>query len=72
MDNIIVEVKFNNEKPTKYDYKHVDCILDNGKIETFHYHINNPMPTETEMIGLTWEAVCELCKKMFYDAIKSR
>jgi hypothetical protein len=72
MKNTIVEVKFNDELPTRYDYKHFNVILENGVIETFHYHINNPIPTEIEMIGLTWEELIELCKKMFYDKINSK
>lgn len=71
-NNTIIEVKFNNEPPTKYDYKHFDVILENGDIETFHYHINNPIPTEEEMIGLTWFELCELSKKIWYEAINHK
>ena len=70
MDKVIVEVKFNEENPSECNYKHFDVILEDGKIETFHYHINNPMPLKEKMIGLTWKELCELCKKMFYEAIK--
>jgi hypothetical protein len=66
----IIEVKFNDEIPSKYDYRYFDVILENGKIETFNYHMNNPIPTEDEMIGLTWDEVIELCKKMFNDKVK--
>jgi predicted phosphatase len=71
MDSVIVEVIFNDKPPTKYNYKHFDVVLDDGKIETFHYHIHNPMPTKDEMLGLTWEQLSELAEKMFYDKIKS-
>lgn len=42
MDKVIVEVKFNEENPSEYNYKYFDAVLEDGKIETFHYHINNP------------------------------
>lgn len=68
--NKVVEVNFNNELPTKDDYKHFDVILEDGELETFHYHKNNPIPKEEEMIGLTWDELIELCKKKWYEAIK--
>lgn len=52
-DNIIVKIKVNDESPTKYDYKYFEAILSNGEIKVFNYHINNPIPTSEEMIGLT-------------------
>lgn len=70
MNNVIVEVRFNNGIPTKYDYKYFQVVLTDGKIETFHYHINNPIPSKEEMFGLTWEEVIELARKMWYEAIK--
>jgi len=42
-----------------------------GKVHTFHYHINNPIPTKEEMIGLTWFEVINLAKKMFYDLVNN-
>jgi len=69
MKNTITEVKFNSEAPTKYDYKYFEVILNNGKVETFHYHINNPMPTKEQMIGLTWDELISLARKMFDDEV---
>lgn len=69
-DKVIVEVKFNNELPTKYDYRHFDAILEGGEIKTFHHHKNNAIPTEEEIIGLTWEGLRELCRKKWYEAIR--
>lgn len=69
MKNTIIEVKFNNEPPTRYDYKHFDVVLKDGHIETFHYHINNPIPTKEQMIGLTWDEVISLTRKLFDDEV---
>lgn len=69
MKNTIVEVKFNNEPPTKHDYKYFEAIMKTGKVHTFHHHINNPIPTKEEMIGLTWFETIELARKKFYEAI---
>ena len=69
-DNIIIEVKFNNEPPTNYDYKHFNVVLNDNTVKTFHYHKNNPIPTEIEMIGLTWNELIELCKKLFDNKVR--
>ena len=66
MKNVVVKVLFNDEPPTKYDYKHFDVVMKTGKIHTFHHHKNNPMPTKEEMIGLTWFEVINLARKMFF------
>jgi hypothetical protein len=70
MKNPIVEVKFNDEPPTEYDYKHFDVVLENGDVKTFHYHKNNPIPTEEEMLGLTWDEFIELARKKWYESIR--
>lgn len=70
-DKVIVEVKFNNEPPTKHDYKHFDVILEDGKVKTFHHHKSNPIPTEEEIIGLTWEELRKLCLQKFYEVVNS-
>lgn len=69
-DNVIAEVKFNNKPPTKYDYKHFECVLDDGEIKIFNYHKNNPIPKEEEILGLTWNELREFCRKKWYEAIK--
>jgi len=69
-DKIITEAKFNDFSPTKYDYKHFDVTFEDGSYQSFHYHKDNPMPKSKEMIGLTWEELCNLCRKMFYDEIE--
>jgi hypothetical protein len=69
MKNTIVDIRFNNEPPTKYDYKHFDVIMKTGKVHTFHYHINNLMPTKEEALGLTYLELLNLTRKKFYDSI---
>lgn len=69
MKNEIIEVRFNDLPPTEYNYKYFDVIFENGDTKTFHYNINNPMPKEDEILGLTWNELVKLCKKMFYEAI---
>lgn len=70
-DNIITDVRFNNEAATEYDYKHFDVVLDNGELKTFHHHKSNPIPTKEEMIGLTWNQLRALCRKKFYEVVNS-
>lgn len=70
MKDSIVKIRFNEELPTKYDYKHFEAVLEDGTVKTFHYSVNNPMPTENEMIGLTWDELIELCKKKWYEALE--
>lgn len=70
MRNDIVDVRFNNEEPTKYGYKHFEVIFENGKIQTFHYNKNNPIPTKAEIIGWNWEELIKLCERKIYGAIK--
>ena len=71
-DEIIVQVKFNGKPPTAFNYKHFTVELEGGEIKVFHYNINNPIPTREEIIGLTWEELCDLCKKKFYEVINFR
>lgn len=70
-ERTIKEAIFNDETPTKYDYKHFDVVLEDGEIKTFHHHKNNPIPTEKEMLGLTWEELRELCREKWNEAIKN-
>ena len=70
MKNVVEKVLFNNEPPTQYDYKYFQVVMKKGKIHTFHYHINNPIPTKDEMMGSTWCEVIQLAKNKFYEAIK--
>ena len=69
-DSIIIEAKLNIEAPTKYDYKHFDVVFNDNTVKTFNYYKNNPIPTEIEMIGLTWSELLKLCKKKWYEVIK--
>lgn len=70
MKNVIVQVKFNNEPPAEYDYKYFQVVMKTGKVQTFHYHKNNPLPTMEEMLGLTWYELIQLVKKKWYESIK--
>lgn len=71
MKNVIVDVKFNNKPPTKYDYKYFEVVMKTGKVHTFHYHINNPIPTKEESLGLTYYELLNLARKKFYDSINN-
>jgi len=42
-----------------------------GKVHTFHYHINNPIPTKEESLGLTYYELLNLARKKFYDAVNT-
>lgn len=68
-DSIITKVIFNNEEPTKYDYKHFDVIFEDGKLRTFHHHKSNPIPKEIEILGLTWEELHQLCIKKWNEVV---
>lgn len=65
----VVKIIRNNEPPTKYDYKYFEVILESDKKKIFHYHINNPIPTDEQMLGLTWEEVRQLVLNMFNEAV---
>lgn len=70
--DIIIEVKFNDLPPDKYNYKYFYGKLKSGRTKTFYYNVNNPMPSKDEMIGLTWLELRNLCIKLFYDVINDR
>jgi hypothetical protein len=40
-----------------------------GKVHKFHYHINNPIPTKDEALGLTYYELLNLARKKLYDDI---
>lgn len=67
--DIIKDVIFNDEEPTKHDYKYFTVVFENNTTRDFHYHKGNPIPTKEMIIGKSFLELRTIAKKMWYDKI---
>ena len=65
----IVDVIFNDDPASKYDYKYFTLVYESGRTRKFYYHKNNPIPTKEEMVGKDLFEIRELYTALFYKAV---